>query len=79
MPKGYGMGKGRKGGDGGGGGSYSQGMTNGSSVINGTGKSSAMSASKNESGGNYGKPIGDRGMSSKKGNRRTYQVADRYK
>lgn len=78
MPKGYGMGKGRKGGNGSGG-SYSQGMTNGSSVINGTGKSSARSASKNESGGNYGKPIGDTGQMSKKGNRRTYQVSDRYK
>ncbi len=62
-----------------GGGSYSQSMDNGSSVINGTGKSSAYSASLNESGGNMGKPIGDTGMTNKKGNSRSRQVSDRYK
>jgi hypothetical protein len=30
-------------------------------------------------GGNYGVPVGDTGQMSKKGNRRTYQVSDRYK
>ena len=62
-----------------GGGSYSQGMTNGSSVINGTGKSSAYSASLNDSGGNMGKPIMDTGKTSKKGNSRTKVCTDRYK
>ena len=61
-----------------GGGSYSQGMTNGSSVINGTGRSSAYSASLNESGGNMGKPIGDTGKKTSKGNSRTRLAADRY-
>ena len=56
-----------------------QGYSHGDSKIYGTTKSSARSATKNESGGNYGKPIGDKGQSSKKGNRRTMQVSDRYK
>lgn len=61
------------------GGSYSQGMTNGSSVISGTGRSSAQSAPMNGDGGNYGKPIGDTGAKSSKGNRRTRVAGDRYK
>jgi len=61
------------------GGSYSQGMTNGSSVIQGTGTSSARNAPMDSDGGNYGVPVGDTGKSSSKGNRRTRQVADRYK
>lgn len=61
-----------------GGGSFNQ-RGDSSPVIQGTGKSSAYSASLNDSGGNMGKPIGDDGMRSKKGNGRTRQVSDRYK
>lgn len=49
------------------------------SKIHGTGKSKSKSAPMNGEGGNLGKPIGDSGTSSKKGNRRTRQAADRYK
>lgn len=69
MPRKYGSG----------GGNYSMGMTNGSSVMEGTGKSSAYSNPKDDSGGNYGKPIGDTGESTKKGNSRTRVAGDRYK
>ena len=80
MPKGYGMGKGRSGMSGGhGGGKYQPNNAGGGPLIEGTGTSSARSATGNSKGGNYGKPIGDTGQMSKKGNRRTYQVSDRYK
>lgn len=49
------------------------------SLIQGTGKSSAKAAPMNKSGGNVGKPIGDRGKRSSGGNRRTKVPADRYK
>lgn len=50
------------------------------SLINGAGKSSDMSGSSvcANKGGNMGKPIGDKGMKAS-GNKRTRQVADRYK
>lgn len=81
MPKGYGMGKGRSGGMGSksGGGTFQPNNAGGGPLIEGTGKSTMSYASGNEKGGNYGKPIGDKGQMSKKGNRRTYQVSDRYK
>ena len=80
MPKGYGMGKGRGGmSKGSGGGSFQPNNAGGGPLLTGTAKSSARSASMNGDGGNYGKPIGDTGQMSKKGNRRTYQVSDRYK
>lgn len=42
-------------------------------------KSSAKSAYGNDKGGNVGKPIGDTGAKSSKGNSRTRVAADRYK
>ena len=50
-----------------------------SSLLSGCTKSSARSAPMDKKGGNTGKPIGDKGMKSSKGNGRTRQVADRYK
>ena len=44
----------------------------------GMGKSSAKAATGNNSGGNFGKPIGDRGTRSRQGNRKTRLPADRY-
>lgn len=52
---------------------YSGGMYGGST------KSTARNAPMDNKGGNYGKPMGDTGTKSKKGNRRTRQAADRYK
>ena len=80
MPKGYGMGKGRSGGSSAsGGGAYQPNNAGGGPLLTGTAKSSARSATMNEKGGNYGKPIGDMGAKSKKGNKRTYVANDRYK
>ena len=47
-------------------------------MYGGSTKSTAKSAYGNAKGGNYGKPVGDKGMKSTKGNRRTRQAADRY-
>ena len=47
--------------------------------MTGSTKSSARSAPMDSKGGNYGVPVGDSGTKSSKGNRRTRQVADRYK
>ena len=52
---------------------YSGGMYSGSV------KSTAKSAYGNDKSGNYGKPIGDTGAKTKKGNARTRIAADRYK
>lgn len=52
---------------------YSGGMYHGST------KSNASSAYGNNKGGNYGKPVGDTGEKTKKGNRRSRLAADRYK
>lgn len=68
MPKtNYSSGNGGSGGGGGGG------------LINGTGIVKNHGAPRNKDGGNVGKPIGDIGQMSKNGNKRTYQVSDRYK
>lgn len=45
----------------------------------GSKKSTAKSAYGNDMSGNYGKPIGDTGAKTKKGNSRTRLAADRYK
>jgi len=45
----------------------------------GTKKSTATSAPMNYQGGNTGKPIGDKGKSCPYGNKKTKNVADRYK
>ena len=47
--------------------------------MTGSTKSSARNAPMDKSGGNMGKPIGDTGTKSAKGNKRTRQAADRYK
>ena len=52
---------------------YSGGMYGGST------KSSAKNAPMDSKGGNYGKPVGDTGMKTRKGNKRTRCAADRYK
>lgn len=49
------------------------------SKMGGSTKSTARSAPMDSKGGNHGKPMGDKGTKSKKGNRRTRQAADRYK
>ena len=49
------------------------------SKMGGSTKSTARNAPMDSKGGNYGKPMGDTGAKSKKGNRRTRQAADRYK
>lgn len=59
-------------------GSYSKNMTNGSSVYGGTARSISANAPMDSDGGNYGKPIGDTGKKSKKGNRKTRRASDRY-
>ena len=56
-----------------------QGYSHGDSKLYGTKRSNASSADMNSKGGNYGKPIGDKGQKSSKGNRRTRVAADRYK
>lgn len=48
------------------------------SQMGGSTKSSARNAPGDKKGGNLGKPIGDTGKKCK-GNKRTRQVADRYK
>lgn len=48
------------------------------SKMGGSTKSSARSAPMDSKGGNYGKPIGDTGKKSSKGNSRTKQAGDRY-
>ena len=48
------------------------------SMYGGSTKSSATSAPMENKGGNYGKPVGDSGKKSSKGNRRTRVAADRY-
>lgn len=55
-----------------------QGYSYGGSQIGGTTKSSAKSASLNYKSGNVGKPIGDKGKKSSKGNRMTKVPGDRY-
>ena len=50
-----------------------------SGTYTGSTKSSATNAPMDKEGGNVGKPMGDTGEKSKKGNARTRQVADRYK
>ena len=47
--------------------------------MSGTTRSSARSAPMDKKGGNYGKPIGDKGSKTRKGNRRTRIAGDRYK
>lgn len=49
------------------------------SKMGGSTKSSAKNAPGDKKGGNHGKPIGDRGCKTRKGNRRTRCAADRYK
>ena len=51
----------------------------GGGVMTGSTRSSSYSAPMESKGGNCGKPIGDTGKESAKGNRRTRQVSDRYK
>ena len=50
-----------------------------SGKMTGSTKSTATQAPMDKSGGNNGKPIGDTGQKSNKGNRRTKVPADRYK
>lgn len=56
-----------------------QGYSHGDSVMYGTTKSTAKSAAFNNSGGNMGKPVGDKGEKTKKGNAKSRLAADRYK
>jgi hypothetical protein len=55
-----------------------QGYSYGNSQMYGTTKSSARQAPMDKKGGNLGKPIGDTGKRSPKGNRMTKVPADRY-
>jgi hypothetical protein len=55
-----------------------QGYSHGYSKMGGTTKSTARNAPMDSKGGNYGKPIGDTGSKSKKGNRMTKIPSDRY-
>lgn len=48
-------------------------------LMTGSTKSTQRNAPMDKDGGNYGKPIGDTGQKSKKGNRATRVPADRYK
>ena len=50
-----------------------------SSKMHGSMKSSARSAPMENKGGNLGKPMGDKGCKTSKGNKRTRCAADRYK
>ncbi len=49
------------------------------SKMGGSMKSSAKHADGNMKGGNHGKPIGDKGTRTRKGNKRSRLAADRYK
>ena len=49
------------------------------SKMGGSTKSSAKNAPMDNKGGNYGKPVGDTGAKTRKGNRRTRVAGDRYK
>lgn len=49
------------------------------SMYGGSTKSHQKSAYGNDKGGNYGKPIGDTGSKTRKGNKRSRLAADRYK
>ena len=49
-----------------------------SGKMTGSKKSTARSAWGNESGGNMGKPMGDKGKKCPKGNKKTRGAADRY-
>ena len=51
----------------------------GGSQMSGSTKSTAKNAPMDSKGGNYGKPIGDTGAKTRKGNPRTRVAADRYK
>ena len=55
-----------------------QGYSYGNGKYSGTTKSTARNAPLDSKGGNYGKPVGDTGSKSKKGNRRTKVPSDRY-
>lgn len=55
-----------------------QGYSYGNSQMSGEKKSYARQAPMDKKGGNLGKPIGDTGKRSKKGNRVTKVPADRY-
>ena len=55
-----------------------QGYAYGDSLMGGSKKSTAKNAPMDSSGGNNGKPIGDTGSKSKKGNRMTKVPSDRY-
>lgn len=55
-----------------------QGYSHGDSQMYGTTKSTNKSAPMENKGGNYGKPMGDTGQKSKKGNRMTKVPSDRY-
>lgn len=56
-----------------------QGYSHGDSKMYGTTRSNSHSAPMESKSGNYGKPVGDSGKRSSKGNRRTRVAADRYK
>ena len=49
------------------------------SKMGGSTKSNAKNAPMDSKGGNHGKPVGDTGAKSRKGNRRTRVAGDRYK
>ena len=55
-----------------------QGYSYGDSKMQGTTKSTSRNAPMEDKGGNYGKPVGDTGKKSPKGNRMTKVPADRY-
>ena len=55
-----------------------QGYSHGNGKMTGTTKSTSSSAPMENKGGNYGKPMGDTGKKSPKGNRMTKVPADRY-
>ena len=55
------------------------GYSHGYSQMSGTTRSSARNAPGDRKGGNHGKPIGDKGAKTRKGNRRTRIAGDRYK
>lgn len=56
-----------------------QGYSHGNGKLHGTTKSSAKYADMNMDSGNYGKPIGDKGVKNPQGNSRTMCAADRYR
>ena len=55
-----------------------QGYSYGNGKMTGTTKSTAKNAPMDKSGGNMGKPMGDTGKKSSKGNRMTKVPSDRY-